>query len=58
MRRIIEPLPSGGGENAFSTRDIDYMRDLGLIARDDPPRVANPIDAEMVPRELFRHARM
>ena len=28
------------------------MRDLGLIAHDDPPRIANPIYAEVVPREL------
>ena len=28
------------------------MRDLGLIARDAPPRIANPIYAEVVPREL------
>ena len=52
VRRVIEPLLSGGGERAFSTRDLDYVRDLGLIARDDPPRIANPIYAEVVPREL------
>ena len=52
VRRVIEPLLSGGGERAFSTRDLEYVRDLGLIARDDPPRVANPIYAEVVPREL------
>ena len=28
------------------------VRDLGLIARDDPPRIANPVYAEVVPREL------
>ena len=52
VRRVIEPLLSGGGERTFSTRDLEYVRDLGLIARDDPPRVANPIYAEVVPREL------
>ena len=52
MRRVVEPLLSGGGERAFSTRDLEYVRDLGLIARDDPPRIANPIYAEVVPREL------
>ena len=28
------------------------MRDLGLLAPDSPPRRANPIYAEVVPREL------
>ena len=43
---------SGGDERAFSARDIEYVRDLGLIARDEPLRIANPIYAEVVPREL------
>ena len=33
-------------------RDVEYVRDLGLIAADDPLRIANPIYAEVVPREL------
>ena len=33
-------------------RDVEYVRDLGLIARDPPLRMANPIYAEVVPREL------
>ena len=52
VRRVVEPLLSGGGEHRFSTRDLEYVRDLGLIAADDPLRVANPIYAEVVPREL------
>ena len=36
----------------FSARDIEYVRDLGLVARDAPLRIANPIYAEVVPREL------
>ena len=32
--------------------DIEYTRDLGLIADDAPVRVANPIYAEMMQREL------
>ena len=31
---------------------IVYTRDLGLVARDAPLRVANPIYAEVLPREL------
>ena len=52
VRRVVEPLLSGGHEWAFSDRDLEYVRDLGLIARDAPPRIANPIYAEIVPREL------
>ena len=52
VRRVVEPLLSGGDEHTFSVRDIEYVRDLGLIARDGPLRLANPIYAEVVPREL------
>ena len=52
VRRVVEPLLSGGKEWTFSNRDLEYVRDLGLIARDAPPRIANPIYAEIVPREL------
>ena len=52
VRRVVEPLLSGGDERGFSARDIEYVRDLGLVARDTPLRIANPIYAEVVPREL------
>ena len=52
VRRVIEPLLSGGDDFEFSERDVEYVRDLGLIAADDPLRIANPIYAEVVPREL------
>ena len=52
VRRVVEPLLSGGDERDFSARDIEYVRDLGLIAADPPLRLANPIYAEVVPREL------
>ena len=51
VRRVVAPLLSGGAEPEFTTRDLEYVRDLGLIAADDPPRIANPIYAEVVPRE-------
>ena len=54
VRRVIGPLLSGDQEHSFSSRDIEYVRDLGLIARDPPLRIANPIYAETVPRELTR----
>ena len=52
VKRVIEPLISGSEEHDYSGPDVQYVRDLGLIARDDPPRIANPIYAEVVPREL------
>ena len=52
VRRVVEPLLSGAGEDESSTPDLEYVRDLGLIAPDAPPRIANPIYAEVVPREL------
>ena len=51
VRRVVEPLLSGG-EVQHDGRDLEYVRDLGLIAPDSPPRMANPIYAEVVPREL------
>ncbi|MCY4484423.1 MAG: AAA family ATPase [Spirochaetaceae bacterium] len=52
VRRVVEPLLSGASEDESSTPDLEYARDLGLIAQDTPPRIANPIYAEVVPREL------
>ena len=53
VRRVVEPLLSGGDRPPeFSERDLEYVRDLGLIAPDLPLRIANPIYAEVVPREL------
>ena len=56
VRRVVEPLLSGGDERAFSSRDLEYTRDLGLIAQHGPLRIANPIYAEVVPRELTHAA--
>ena len=52
VRRVVGPLLSGGDERDFSARDLEYVRDLGLIARQGQLRMANPIYAEVVPREL------
>ena len=51
VRRVVEPILSGG-EAQHHARDLEYVRDLGLLAPDSPPRMANPIYAEVVPREL------
>ena len=52
VQRVIEPLLSGGEERRFIDRDLEYVRDLGLVAQDLPYRIANPVYAEVVPREL------
>ena len=52
VQRIVEPLLSGTEERRFIDRDLEYVRDLGLVAQDRPLRIANPIYAEVVPREL------
>ena len=52
VRRVVGPLLSGGERPEFSARDLEYVRDLGLVARDAPLRIANPVYAEVVPREL------
>ena len=51
VRRVVEPILSGG-EAQHHARDLEYVRDLGLIGGGEPPRMANPIYAEVVPREL------
>ena len=51
VRRVVEPILSGG-DVRHHARDLEYVRDLGLLAPDSPPRIANPIYAEVVPREL------
>ena len=58
VRRVIEPLlsdadapPSDAADIHFG-RDVAYVRDLGLIAAGQGIRIANPIYAEVVPREL------
>ena len=51
VRQVVEPILSGGAVQ-HDGRDLEYVRDLGLIAPDSPPRIANPIYREVVPREL------
>ena len=51
VRRVIEPTLSGD-DPRHDARDLEYVRDLGLVARDAPTRIANPIYREVIPREL------
>ena len=53
VRRVVEPLLSGvQPANAIPDDDLKYVRDLGLIARDGPVAIANPIYREVIPRDL------
>ena len=54
VRRVVEPILTGAAETACSDEDLSYVRDLGLVAQADggPPRIANPIYSEVVPRHL------
>ena len=50
---IIAPLLRGADTpTAFPPDDVQYVRDLGLVARDGPIRIANPIYREVIPRDL------
>ena len=53
VRRVLEPLLAGalaGGDRYDD--DVSYVRDLGLVAPENPLRVANPIYQEVIPRVL------
>ena len=53
VRRVIGPLLSGSeAAEAIRPDDLQYVRDLGLVARDTPVRIANPIYREVIPRDL------
>ena len=51
VRRVVVPILSGT-EAQHDGHDLEYVRDLGLLAPDAPARIANPIYREVVPREL------
>ncbi len=52
VRRVILAMLAGSGTWDYSFRDLEYVRDLGLVASEGAVRIANPIYAEVVPREL------
>ncbi len=52
VRRVILPMLAGSSREAWSVRDLEYVRDLGLVAAGYPVRMANPLYAEVIPREL------
>ncbi len=52
VRRVILPMIAGSPGYDYSGRDLEYVQDLGLVAAAGPVRMANPIYAEVIPREL------
>ena len=52
VRRVILPMIAGSVDARFSPGDLEYVRDLGLVAGSGSVRMANPIYAEVIPREL------
>jgi hypothetical protein len=55
VRRVMEPLVAGtlpDNVDDIYEDDVSYVRDLGLIARSKPVRVANPIYREVIMRVL------
>ena len=52
VRRVVEPMLSGVDERRATSRDVEYVRDPRPDCPDKPVRIANPIYAEVVPREL------
>ena len=53
VRRVVEPILSGADAGRAGPDDVEYVRDLGLLARRGPRRIANPIYREVIPRELM-----
>ncbi len=52
VEHVIAPMISGALLDPRFIDDVFYVRDLGLIANDDPIRMANPIYEEIVFRVL------
>ena len=53
VRRVIEPLLSGApAAETIPADDLQYVRDLGLVRREGPVAIANPIYREVIPRDL------
>ncbi|MDE0625541.1 MAG: ATP-binding protein [Bryobacterales bacterium] len=52
VRRVVMPMLAGSVDWEYSLRDLEYVRDLGLVAAQGRVRMANPIYAEVIPREL------
>ena len=53
VRRVVEPVLTGTDAiDSISDDDLQYARDLGLVAQDGPVGIANLIYREVIPRAL------
>ena len=52
VRSVILPMLASSHDWNYSDRDLEYVRDLGLVAHEGVVRMANPIYSEVIPREL------
>ncbi len=52
VRRVVLPMIAGSVDASYSSDDLEYVRDLGLVAGDGVVRMANPIYSEFIPRQL------
>ena len=52
VRRVILPMLAGSVDWDYSLRDLEHVRALGLVAARGRVRMANPVYAEVIPREL------
>lgn len=58
VRRVVEPLLAGSAEVATAPEvDVQFVRDLGLLAIDDPARIDGRIHQAIVPRLLAKGAK-
>ncbi len=53
VKRVVEPIVSGGQPGAYQADDVQYCVDLGLIRAVPEIAVANAIYREVIPRELI-----
>ncbi|MBK9266697.1 MAG: ATP-binding protein [Polyangiaceae bacterium] len=58
VRRVIEPLLAGTAEIASASEDdVRFVRDIGLVAKDDPARIEGRIHRAIIPRLLAKCAK-
>ena len=53
-RRVFDPVIAGSEAPEVVESDLEPLRDLGLLADDEPVRPAHPIYTEVIARELSR----
>ncbi|HRI63095.1 MAG TPA: hypothetical protein PK156_02625 [Polyangium sp.] len=58
VRRVIEPLIAGSSAIAsVADADLQFVRDIGLVAADEPVRIEGAIHRALVPHLLVNHVR-